>query len=97
MVRYLLPEWLRLEVMAAPQAAMCFETLGVVVEYSSLDLSYATEIIVGTRVFALMVRQVDPLETYIDPMAADLVHIGGWALDFKIRSVTRAERVRTDY
>ena len=44
-----------------------------------------------------MVRQVDPLETYIDTMAADLVHIGGWALDFKIRSVTRAERVRTDY
>ena len=82
---------------AAEQVAVGFEHLGCVVEEACFDLSDLTEIIAGTRAFAMVARQADRLEAHRDVMTANLIRQAAGALDYDLRSVTRAERLRTLY
>ena len=86
------------EVLAsAEQAGRRFEALGCVVEEACFDLSDLTEIIAGTRAFAMVARQADRLEAHRDVMTANLIRQATGALEYDLRSVTRAERLRTGY
>ena len=82
---------------AAEQTARRFEALGCVVEEACFDLCDLTEIIAGTRAFAMVARQADRLEAHRDVMTANLIRQVTGALDYDLRSVTRAERLRTRY
>ena len=82
---------------AAEQAAHYFEALGCVVEETCFDLADLTEIIAGTRAFAMVARQADRLEAHRDVMTANLIRQATGALDYSLRGVTRSERLRTDY
>ena len=86
------------EVMAAvEQAVGRFESLGCVVEEDCFDLSDLTEIIAGTRAYAMVARQADRLEAHRDVMTANLIRQVTGALDCDVRGVARAERLRTCY
>jgi amidase len=86
------------EVEAATRAAAReFEAMGSIVEEASFDTSDVREIIAGTRGFGLVARFGDLVDRFHDKMAAQLVGQVSDAVQQDLRSVAKAERLRTQF
>lgn len=78
-------------------AARRLEGLGCPVEEACFDASDLREIISGTRGFNMIARYIDRYEAHRDKMAKALLNQIEGAMSVDVRTVTRAERRRTDY
>jgi amidase len=87
------PEVARLTAMAARS----FEQLGAVVEEACFDTADVRDIIAGTRGFGMIARYAERLEAHRDLMTVQLVNQVTEALRLDVRTITRAERLRTAY
>ncbi|MGV6874225.1 amidase [Pseudochelatococcus sp. B33] len=86
------------EVAAATRvAARAFEDMGAVVEEAGFDAGDIREIIAGTRSFGIVARFADMVEEHGSRMTAQLVSQTAAALGKDLRSVARAERLRSRY
>jgi amidase len=79
------------------EAARVFEGLGCVVDEACFDTADLRDIIAGTRAFGMVARYADRLEKFKDQMTAQLVNQVTDALRLDVRTITRAERLRTVY
>lgn len=79
------------------EAARSFERAGAVVEEACFDVADVREIIAGTRGFGMVARYADRLDVHRDRMTAQLINQVTDALALDVRTVTRAERMRTSY
>jgi len=79
------------------EAARAFEGLGCVVEEDCFDVSDVRDIIAGTRGFGMIARYADRLEKFGDQMTPQLINQVRDALRLDVRTITRAERLRTAY
>lgn len=79
------------------QAAQKFEELGCTVEEACFDVSGIRDIVTGTRGFGMVGRYADRLDAHRDVMTLQLVNQVSEALKLDLRTVTKAERLRTDY
>jgi amidase len=79
------------------EAARVFEGLGGVVEEDCFDTADLRDIIAGTRGFGMVARYADRLEKFKDRMTDQLINQVTDALRLDVRTVTRAERLRTAY
>jgi amidase len=79
------------------KAARSFEQLGAVVEEACFDVADVREIIAGTRGFGMVARYADRLDAHRDRMTAQLINQVTDALKLDVRTITRAERLRTAY
>jgi amidase len=79
------------------EAARAFERLGAAVEDACFDVADVREIIAGTRGFGMVARYADRLDLHRDRMTAQLVNQVTDALRLDVRTITRAERLRTAY
>jgi amidase len=82
---------------ATRTAARQFEGMGCHVEETSFDASDVRDIIAGTRGYSLVARYGDLVDQYADRMASQLVGQVSDAGKQDLRSVARAERLRTRY
>lgn len=81
----------------ADAAARAFADLGAVVEDAFFDTSDLPDIIAGTRAFGMVARYADRFDAHRDVMTPPLINQVTAALDFDVRAITRAERLRTRY
>lgn len=79
------------------RAAQDFASLGASVEEASFDTSDLKDIIAGTRGFGMVARYADRLEIHAAKMSSQLIGQVSDALKLDVRSITRAERLRSDY
>ena len=79
------------------EAARSFEQLGAIVEEACFDVADVREIIAGTRGFGMVGRYADRLDAHRDRMTAQLINQVTDALKLDVRTITRAERLRTAY
>ena len=79
------------------QAAKRFEALGAVVEVASFDATDLPEIIAGTRSFGMVARYADRYDRHKDLMTPALKNQVEAAFGVDVRTITRAERMRTAY
>lgn len=73
------------------------EDLGCVVEEGCFDTSDIREIRAGTRAFGMVARYADYVEPHLKEMTPVLARQVNEALRADVRTVTRAERMRTAY
>ena len=86
------------EVLALTQrAAADFVTLGCDVANATFDVTDLREIIAGTRGFGMVARYADRLDIHRAQMSPQLIGQVTDALALDVRSITRAERLRTVY
>lgn len=78
-------------------AARSFEALGCIVEEAHFDASDLTEIVAGTRGFGMIARYADRYDAHKDAMTTQLRNQIEAALRLDVRTVTKAERLRTAY
>lgn len=78
-------------------AARTFELMGAMVEEASFEAGDIREIIAGTRSFGIVARFADIVEQHGGRMAAQLTSQTAAALQQDLRSVARAERLRSGY
>jgi amidase len=78
-------------------AARDFERLGCIVEEASFDPADLKEIVAGTRGFGMVARYADRLDVHKENMTSQLIGQVSDALKLDVRTVTRAERLRTLY
>jgi amidase len=78
-------------------AARRLEGAGCIVEEIAFDASDLRDIISGTRAFNMVARYADRFDKYGDRLAAPLVNQIKGAMTVDLRTVTRAERGRTQY
>ncbi|MGH7278120.1 MAG: amidase [Candidatus Rokuibacteriota bacterium] len=78
-------------------AARSFEQLGAVVEEACFDLADVREIVAGTRGFGMVGRYADRLDVHRDRMTDQLINQVSDALRLDVRTIARAERLRTAY
>ncbi|MGA0594067.1 amidase [Enterovirga sp. CN4-39] len=78
-------------------AARDFASLGCAVDEATFDASGLKEIIAGTRGFGMVARYADRLEVHRASMSSQLIGQVSDALQLDLRTVTRAERLRTEY
>ena len=83
-------EWVR-------TAAGSFSDLGCVVEEDFFDTSTLGEIIRGTRGFGMIARYADRYDRYKELMTPVLRQQIETAMELDVRTVTRSERLRTEY
>ena len=79
------------------KAAAIFEGLGCTVEEIALDASDLAEIIAGTRSFGMVARYAERYDEFRDLMTLQLRNQVEAALKMDVRSIVRAERLRTGY
>ena len=79
------------------QAARDFEALGCEVDEASFDPADLKEIIAGTRGFGMVARFAERVEVEADRMTSQLVGQVRDALKIDVRTITKAERLRTRY
>jgi amidase len=79
------------------EAARSFEQVGALVEEACFDVADVRAIIAGTRGFGMVARYADRLDAYRDRMTAQLINQVTDALALDVRTITRAERMRTSY
>ncbi|HEV8586556.1 MAG TPA: amidase family protein [Methylomirabilota bacterium] len=79
------------------EAARVFERLDCVVEEDCFDTADVRDIIAGTRGFGMVARYADRLDQFKDRMTTQLVNQVTDALRLDVRTITRAERLRTAY
>ncbi len=79
------------------KAALVFEALGCSVEEASFDPADLREIIAGTRGFGMVARYADWLDVHSDRMTSQLIGQVSDALKLDVRTITKAERLRTKY
>ena len=79
------------------QAARDFEALGCEVDEASFDPADLKEIIAGTRGFGMVARFAERVENDADRMTSQLVGQVRDALKIDVRTVAKAERLRTRY
>ena len=79
------------------EAARAFERLGAVVDEACFDVADVREIIAGTRGFGMVARYADRLDVHRDRMTSQLINQVTDALKLDVRTITRAERLRTNY
>jgi amidase len=79
------------------EAARAFERLGASVEEACFDVADVREIIAGTRGFGMVARYADRLDVHRDRMTQQLINQVTDALKLDVRTITRAERLRTAY
>jgi amidase len=79
------------------KAAAIFEGLGCTVEEIALDASDLAEIIAGTRSFGMVARYAERYDAFRDLMTLQLRNQVEAALEMDVRSIVRAERLRTGY
>jgi amidase len=79
------------------EAARAFERLGAIVDDACFDVADVREIIAGTRGFGMVARYADRLEVHRDRMTPQLINQVTAALELDVRTITRAERLRTSY
>ncbi len=78
-------------------AAHAFEAMGCVVEEDCFDASGLGQIILGTRAFNMVARYADRHEAHKEVMTPSLASQVEASLKIDVRTVTRAERLRTEY
>ncbi|MGD9831051.1 MAG: amidase [Hyphomicrobiaceae bacterium] len=78
-------------------AARGFEALGCSVEEACFDPADLREIIAGTRGFGMVARYADWLDVHADRMTSQLIGQVSDALKLDVRTITKAERLRTRY
>ena len=78
-------------------AASSFETLGCHVDEVDFDASDLVEIIAGTRSFGMIARYADRYDRHKDLMTQQLRNQIEAAFAMDVRSIVRAERLRTGY
>ena len=81
----------------AEDAAGDLEQMGCAVEAVTFDASDVRTIIAGTRAFNLIGRHADRYDAHRDVMTPPLRNQIESALEFDLRAVTAAERLRTEY
>ena len=81
----------------AKAGARRFEGLGCTVEEACFDASDLMAIISGTRAFNMVARYADRYDKHQERMASALVNQIKGALTVDVRTVTQAERGRTQY
>ena len=79
------------------EAARVFERLGAIVDEACFDVADVRAIIAGTRGFGMVARYADRLDAHRDRMTAQLINQVTDALTLDVRTITRAERLRTSY
>ena len=79
------------------EAARTFERLGATVEEACFDVADVREIIAGTRGFGMVARYADRLAVHRERMTPQLINQVTAALELDVRTITRAERLRTSY
>ena len=79
------------------RAAKRFEDMGAIVEETCFDTSDIRDIISGTRAFGMVARYADRLDRHRELMTLQLVNQVTEALAMDVRTITRAEKSRTDY
>jgi amidase len=79
------------------EAARAFERLGATVDEACFDVADVREIIAGTRGFGMVARYADRLDVHRDRMTPQLINQVTDALTLDVRTITRAERLRTTY
>lgn len=79
------------------KAARDFESLGCIVEETCFDPADLREIIAGTRGFGMVARYADWLDVHADRMTSQLIGQVSDALKLDVRTITKAERLRTKY
>jgi amidase len=79
------------------EAARAFERLGAIVDEACFDVADVREIIAGTRGFGMVARYADRLDIHRDRMTPQLINQVTAALELDVRTITRAERLRTSY
>jgi amidase len=79
------------------EAAAAFQQLGALVEEACFDVADVRDVIAGTRAFGMVGRYADRLEAHRDRMTAPLINQVTDALRLDVRTITRAERLRTTY
>jgi amidase len=79
------------------RAAEQFEFLGCVVDEACFDVSDAPEIISGTRAFGMIARYADRLASSKELLTPQLIAQVSDSLKIDARTITRAERLRTEY
>jgi amidase len=86
------------EVRALTQAAAKqFAALGCAVDDASFDPRDLKDIIAGTRGFGMVARYADRLDVHAERMTPQLIGQVSDALKLEVRTVTQAERLRTQY
>lgn len=78
-------------------AARAFEALGCVVEEAHFDASDLVEIVAGTRGFGMVARYAERYDAHADLMTTQLRNQIEAAFKLDVRTVVRAERLRTAY
>ena len=78
-------------------AAVRFEALGCRVEEVDFDASDLVEIIAGTRSFGMVARYAERYDRHKDMMTQQLRNQIEAAFQMDVRSIVRAERLRTGY
>ena len=79
------------------EAARAFERRGATVDEACFDVADVREIIAGTRGFGMVARYADRLDLHRDWMTPQLINQVTAALELDVRTITRAERLRTSY
>jgi amidase len=79
------------------RSAATFERLGAYVEEIAFDASDLTEIIAGTRSFGMVARYADRYDRHKELMTQQLRNQVEAAFKMDVRSIVRAERLRTGY
>jgi amidase len=78
-------------------AAKQFAALGCAVEDASFDPRDLKDVIAGTRGFGMVARYADRLDVHAERMTPQLIGQVSDALKLEVRTVTQAERLRTQY
>ncbi len=78
-------------------AARSFAELGALVEEACFDTADVREIIAGTRAFGMVARYADRVDAHRDVMTPQLLNQVADAFRLEVRTITRAERLRTAY
>lgn len=81
----------------AVQAGEVFADIGCTVETACFDLDGLAEIIAGSRAFGMVGRYADLLDEHRDIMTPPLLDQASQAMTFDVRTITDAERLRTEY
>ena len=76
---------------------MAFEALGCHVEEACFDASDLLEIIAGTRSFGMVARYADRYDRHKDIMTTPLKNQIEAAFKVDVRTIARAEKLRTAY
>ncbi len=78
-------------------AAQQFEQLGCVVEEATFDVTGIREIVTGTRGFGMVGRYADLFDEHKEDMTLQLVNQVTNALSLDLRTILKAEKLRTEY